>query len=235
MTVRFLALSMAFAAISACVHTPNPIEAAKAPDPVLASGQPASATAFSDFKAEIEDQLPRVEAIARLGARDQLVRQMINQWKKRPDMSAEQRDAFISASAQYMLETDQANTGELKRLMTDISWRDLSNAGGDVFIKAFFVVQHSPDHAFQAEVLNELEPLVAEGLIDAQQYTYLFDRVQLRNGEQQLYGTQMECVDGQYDVTNLQSPDTVDERRIAVGLQPLEAYIQFVRDYSGAC
>lgn len=235
MTIRFLSLLITVTALSACINTPDPVELDKRDAAHLTRALPDSSSAFSQFKVELEEQLPRVEALAQLGARDQLVRQLINQWKKRPDLSAEEREIFNRASAQYMMQMDDANTRELKRLLKDISWRELSNAGGDTFIKAFFVVQHSPDHEFQAEVLRALEPLVAEGLIDSQQYAYLFDRVQLRNGEPQFYGTQLECVDGAYDVTNVRAPETIDERRDEIGLQSLEAYIQFVREYSGSC
>ena len=235
MTIRSLAFAVAFAALSACIHNPGPIELDKEQETVVGRAQLENSIAFSRFRNEYEQQLPLVEAIARLSARDQLVRQMITQWKKQSNFGTEEKEAFNNASSQYLVQIDEANTRELKRLLKDISWRELSDAGGDLFIKAFFVVQHSPDHEFQSEVLTELEPLVAGGLMDTQQYAYLFDRVKLRNGELQLYGTQMECVDGEYDVTDLQTPETVDERRTIMGLQPLEEYIQFVREYSGAC
>lgn len=235
MTIRSLASIMVLAALSACIHNPNPIEVEKDPHTVVGSAQLEDSTAFFHFRTEIERQTPLVEAIARLGARDQLVRQMITRWKKRSDFSAEEKEAFNRASSQYMAKIDEAHTRELKRLLRDISWKELSNAGGDLFIKAFFVVQHSPDHEFQSEVLTELEPLVADGLMDTQQYAYLFDRVKLRSGALQLYGTQMECVDGEYDVTALQATETVDERRTKMGLQPLAEYIRFVREYSGSC
>lgn len=228
-------LSLVFAALSACNNNPLISKDNNEKNSSSKNEQLETSVTFTHFRLEIEQQLPLVESIARLGARDQLVRQKISQWKKRLELSAEEKALFDRDSAQYMTHIDEANTEELKRLLKDISWKELSSVGGDLFIKAFFVVQHSPDHEFQAEVLAELEPLVAEGLIDTQQYVYLFDRVKLRNGELQLYGTQMTCVDGNYEVTDLQAPDTVDERRVEMGLQPLDEYIDFVRGYSGSC
>lgn len=199
------------------------------------NGSAESIRIMSEYVARMEEQLPLIEAIAKLSARDQFVRQAIAKIDDHPNLTTEEESALKTVRARYMSEIDETNTRELKALLESISWRDLANAGGDLFIKAFFVVQHSPDYAFQAEVLAELQPLASEGLIDTQQYAYLYDRVQLRSDELQLYGTQLKCVEGEYGVFDLRAPEFVDDRRLEMGLQPLSEYVAFVRGHSGSC
>ena len=54
---------------------------------------------------------------------------------------------------------------------------------------------------------------------------YLTDRVRLAARESQVYGTQVEKVDGRWRPRSLVDPDWVDERRAAVGLDPLASYL----------
>lgn len=62
-----------------------------------------------------------------------------------------------------------------------------------------------------------LEPLVATGEIDGQSYAMMYDRLALSEGRPQRYGTQMTCVDSRWTVNTLEDPDTVEERRRAMG------------------
>lgn len=235
MIVRNIALVFVLAFIAACAHQSfsHGENENSAPVEQVAASEPARIQ--SEYIAKMEAQLPLIEAMAKLGARDQWVRQSLSRSHDISQLSPEEEAALNAARASYMAEIDEANTRELKALLEDITWRDLANAGGDLYLKAFFVVQHSPDHEFQARVLDDLKPLLSEGLIDSQQYAYLFDRVKLHRDELQLYGTQLICVDGEYDVTDLQTPESVDQRRLEMGLQPLDEYIEFVREHSGSC
>jgi hypothetical protein len=52
------------------------------------------------------------------------------------------------------------------------------------------------------------------------------DRVTLRQGGEQIYGTQIVCSDGSCRVDRLTDPMHVDERRKSVGLEPLAEYVR---------
>jgi hypothetical protein len=57
------------------------------------------------------------------------------------------------------------------------------------------------------------------------QLAYLDDRVRMRQGRAQRYGTQIRTVDDRPVPFELEDPDGVDERRRAVGLEPLADYV----------
>jgi hypothetical protein len=45
-----------------------------------------------------------------------------------------------------------------------------------------------------------------------------------------VYGTQMTMVDGEYEPRDLRDPDTVDERRAAVGLSTMAEYRRLMHE-----
>lgn len=65
-----------------------------------------------------------------------------------------------------------------------------------------------------------------QGEVDPANIAYLCDRVRLAEGQAQLYGTQVESVDGILRPCSLADPEDVDERRLAAGLEPLADYLK---------
>ena len=72
-----------------------------------------------------------------------------------------------------------------------------------------------------------MEPHAATGEADPVDFAYLTDRVRINAGRPQLYGTQLELVDGRRRPRPIERPDTVDRRREALGMRSLRAYSKF--------
>lgn len=101
----------------------------------------------------------------------------------------------------------------------------IGEAGASNF---WVMVQHS-DHMpeFQKAVLEKMKVEVDAGNADSRDYGLLVDRVKLNTGEPQVYGTQ---VDYNFDLAqafpmNLAEPETVNDRRRSIGLEPIEVYL----------
>jgi len=89
----------------------------------------------------------------------------------------------------------------------------------------WLLVQHSPDDDLMAQVLSQIEPLVATGQIDGQDYGLMFDRVAISQGRPQRYGTQFECTGGVYVPSKTEDPAGLDARRKQLGFSmSYEAY-----------
>lgn len=235
--MRILAIVLAVL-ISGCVSQPMPERPiADLPDgaAIERPNDPVAAAMLDDYLIQIRENLPVIEAIALLGARDQYVRRKMNDRTNDPELDPDVREAFRAASGAYMRQVDLANTSALKSLLEEITWRELAEYDEIIFINAFMIVQHTEDHDFQAEVLREVAPLAEEGLVQGQLYAVMYDRVELRETGSQLYGTQLECIDDQYDIVGLRDPETIDARRLAMKMQPLAEYVEFVRGVSGPC
>ena len=65
------------------------------------------------------------------------------------------------------------------------------------------------------------------GDADPIDFAYLTDRVRINDGRPQLYGTQFELVDERRRPRPIENPETVDERREALGMRSLRAYSKF--------
>lgn len=91
----------------------------------------------------------------------------------------------------------------------------------------FFVIQHA-DLPIQIKYLPMLRAAVKDGRAQGRYLALLEDRVNLRQGKKQVYGSQVgwdEKTDWHY-MLPLEDPDHVDQRRAAVGLPPLAEYLQ---------
>lgn len=235
--VMFTALILA-----ACQDAPPPptgqIETASLPDiqTIAMPDNPEAAKMTADFLDIMDKKMDLASQIGRIETRDQYVREVFIDMFSDPDLDSGVRKAFQTAGGVYVEAIDELNTAELKLILKDWTWRDLAQGENRLANRAFSIVQHTNDNAFRESVLADIKPLAEEGLMEGQQYALMYDRVNLKKeGGEQLYGTQTECVNGQYDVYRLAEPDTVDARRKAMDMQPLEPYLKQLRDHYGPC
>lgn len=70
-------------------------------------------------------------------------------------------------------------------------------------------------------VLAELHP---QGETSPVNFAYLYDRVAIAEERPQRYGTQADCLDGEWKTKPLEQPDAVDALRASVGMGPLADY-----------
>ncbi len=68
---------------------------------------------------------------------------------------------------------------------------------------------------------------VQKGNASPSNFAYLVDRVALRQGKKQSYGSQLarDQFTGEYYILPLLDPDNVDKRRTEVGLEKLQDYV----------
>lgn len=121
---------------------------------------------------------------------------------------------------------DQERTNRLAEIIDEHGWPGSDLVGVDGASAAWLIAQHSDlDPAFQRRALELMRPAAEAGLADPGELAYLEDRVELNNGGEQVYGTQIGCVDGVPQPAPLADPETVDERRAEAGLEPLDEYL----------
>lgn len=85
------------------------------------------------------------------------------------------------------------------------------------------LVLHSSDLEFQEEVLATLKPLHGGNMIAA-----LTDRVLLRKGEKQKYGTHLYHENGQLVPYPIQDQESINEVRREIGEPPIEKYLEIM-------
>lgn len=129
---------------------------------------------------------------------------------------------------------DAKNTKRLKEIIEQHAWVNENLVGKSGVSAAFLIVQHSSDLKFQEAMLPHLKRsfLNGEG-VSGQEFALLQDRVLVHQNKLQLYGTQLNILDGELVFDPIFDEEHVDKRRAEVGLPPLDEYKKIVADAYG--
>lgn len=125
----------------------------------------------------------------------------------------------------------ERNTNRAKEIIARHGWPAISLVGEDGSDAMWLIVQHSVlDPEFMLSCVPELESLVNQNEAKGWQLAFLQDRALMLQGKPQIYGTQHVLDDdGNLKPYQLADPESVDERRSAVGLEPLEERTRFLQ------
>ena len=119
---------------------------------------------------------------------------------------------------------DLSNTARLREIINVYGWPTLEAVGLDGVQAAFLVVVQSPTLEFQQKLLPTIKEAAEHGQLALKAYAALVDRVRLKEGKPQVYGTQAQFVGGEVVIGPIEEAEGVDERRRGVGLPTLAEY-----------
>jgi uncharacterized protein DUF6624 len=122
-----------------------------------------------------------------------------------------------------MEEVHRRNAARLREIIDAHGWPGHRLAGEDGAKAAWLIAQHAiGEPPFQRWCLELLQEAAGAGDVPAWQAAFLEDRIRVFEGKPQRYATQFEIGDdGRPVPCAIEEPDKVDERRRAVGLEPL--------------
>jgi hypothetical protein len=90
---------------------------------------------------------------------------------------------------------------------------------------AWLLAQHADrDPVLDRAFLEALRGALAHGEASPAHLACLEDRVRVRAGQPQLYGTQFTVTGGEFGPYLIENPQRLDERRAAAGLEPFAIY-----------
>jgi hypothetical protein len=129
-----------------------------------------------------------------------------------------------------MCANDEENLRWFKRQVAEIGWFGQKEYGWAADRAALLMVQHAdPDPGFQETVVAALWPRLASADTDPENFAYLVDRVAVRAGRPQRFGTQMECVEGTWIAPEIEDQATLDERRERMNLVAYDVQLARMR------
>lgn len=121
---------------------------------------------------------------------------------------------------------DTRNQVRLDTIVKQYGWPAFAWAGRNGIDGAFLVVQHG-ELDFQRRYLPLLRQAATEGNLSYGTLAYLEDRVRVREGKKQIYGTQLHAMPSGKQVPDpIEDEANVDVRRAKVGLGPLAEYLK---------
>ena len=167
-----------------------------------------------------KDIKPRLEEILVL---DQMYRtNYMETWQKFGDKSPE-----MISLGQKMIKQDQANLKYVSEILDKYGWISYDTIGFKAHQTLFLVIQHA-DSTTQEKYLPLLKQAVKDNRAFAHDLALLEDRVLIKRGSKQIYGSQIQCDSTGKNCWILPIEDeiNVDKRRAEVGLQPLAEYVK---------
>jgi hypothetical protein len=125
-----------------------------------------------------------------------------------------------------MRAADSINLIKVKAMLDKFSWLGADQIGEQCNTALFMVIQHA-DLPVQEKYLPMIREAVKAGKLEPRHLALLEDRVDLREGRRQRYGTQLRWDERvkAYRLAPLEDPDHVDELRKSVGLSSLAVYL----------
>lgn len=129
---------------------------------------------------------------------------------------------------QKMQQTDKKNFRYIKSVLDKYSWISYQTIGHNANSALFLVLQHA-DSINQETYLPMLRRAVKDKKAFGHELALLEDRVLIRKGQKQLYGSQIKCDNAGKNcfILPIEDEANVDKRRAEVGLQLLSEYVKF--------
>ena len=141
-------------------------------------------------------------------------------------------DLFNAGYEPRMARVHGRNAQRLRRVIESVGWPGTDLVCSDGADAAWLILQHAiaePDLLRTA--LPLLETAAREGRADPVHAAMLQDRIRFFEGRPQRYATQLDWdTDGNLSPGDVEDPQRLAERRLAVGLQPLEDQIDAARN-----
>ncbi|MCX2481548.1 hypothetical protein OQY15_20780 [Pedobacter sp. MC2016-15] len=140
------------------------------------------------------------------------------------DLESKTPEAIRSAALEMKI-SDRKNQLFIAALLDKCGWpQGLSTIENNTI---FLVIDHA-DTAFMAKYFPMLKTQCDRGVVAKSDYATMQDRMQLRNGQKQTYGTQTFKVGMLVTIWPIEELVSLDSRRRAMGLLPMMDYINLL-------
>ncbi len=124
-----------------------------------------------------------------------------------------------------VMKMDSINQMEVIQILEKYGWLSQDFVGKKASAAIFLVIQHA-DLSIQEKYLPVMRQAVKNGAARIEDLALLEDRVLMRQGKRQIYGSQVvKDSKGNWIVHPIEDPVNVDKRRLAIGLLPIADYL----------
>lgn len=171
--------------------------------------------------AEKDFDKPLVAVLDKIYKEDQSSRRQIGEIEEKYGWDSKE----MKAHWEIIGEKDSINLIKIEKIIDKRGWLGADIIGRQGNNTLFLVIQHS-DLETQIKYLPMMREAVQKGNARSSSLALLEDRVALRQGKRQIYGSQIHNdTNGEQFVAPLIDPENVDKRRAEVGLGPLADYV----------
>lgn len=165
-----------------------------------------------------------------------LIRQLI-MMAEQEQQASEERDSVVNEKGWRSPEgqeavrradlTDSTNMARLEEIIAEHGWPGMSLVGNQAAMAAFLILQHA-DLTLQEKYLPMVQAAADKGDVERIHLAMLQDRVLMRQGKPQVYGTQLwnDPSTGELGLYPVEDSTNVDQRRAEIGLPSINEYLR---------
>lgn len=177
-----------------------------------------SITAFPDVENPNKPLILELNAIYQS---DQDIRHKFEEIEKKYKQESKEFQAF----GREWFKIDSVNTLKVIAILDKYGWLGADEIGSQGNTTLWLVIQHS-DIKIQEKYLPMMRKALKDGKANPADLALLEDRILIRHGKKQIYGSQLEMdtITGKYKLAPIDDEPNVNKRRAEVGLEPLEEY-----------
>jgi hypothetical protein len=177
-----------------------------------------------------------IEKVENRDLQIELVKMYINDQYVRSNLLVELFDKYDLKKEEVIIDsfgvnTDERNRSRLDEIIEEYGFPTKGLVGKDAMDGVFYIIQHSDNVEWQKLQLPNIRRAVERGDMDPQDYGYLYDRVMLRTGRKQFYGTQfinVDTVNKVVDLAETEDLENLDKRRMELGMMPIRMYEEII-------
>ena len=175
----------------------------------------------NDFLKGIKQDI--ANRIKKMGESDQSIRLKLDSLRKASGLNSPGEKDIIDA----MKKLDASNFNAFEEIISHYGWLGPSEIGYKNNQYLFLILQHA-DLASQKKYLPLFSKSCKAGKVLPKDLAYLEDRINMREGKMQQYGSQtvIDKVSKKFVIFPIEDVDHVDERRASVGLESLKSYVK---------
>jgi hypothetical protein len=155
------------------------------------------------------------DQLLKMGAEDQAVRGFAN---------GKQVSGMTQEMIQKLPGTDARLTAALQQIVKERGWPTIALVGIDASNAAMLILTHTKDHAWQRQLLPQLQALADAGKIDGSSLALVVDKELVAEGKLQRYGSQFKLLNGKMAMFAVENPSTLNQRRAQALLPPIDVY-----------
>ena len=137
------------------------------------------------------------------------------------------RSEVAVKTRQWDPSVDELNARRMRAIISEIGWPTISKVGAQAEHMAWLLAQHA-ELDFQKECFALMAREPADEVC-ARHLAYLEDRIRVREGLPQRYGTQLQKSENGLELLPTLDPEDLDARRQTVGLEPIAEYLDGAR------
>jgi len=171
---------------------------------------------------EKDFDIPLKEKLDEIFLKDQTLRGLYSSVEEKYGNGSDEMKYFFGLISRE----DKENKAEVIKMIDERGWVGISLVGEKANNTLWLVIQHA-GLDIQKKYLPLLKKSVEIGESIGNQLALLEDRILMREGKPQIYGSQItqNMKTGKMEVYKVEEPEYVNKRRKEVGLGPIEDYI----------